>query len=102
MEEVTVKRNFGQGLSNCINGLRKTPLPLVRTVLKASISVLISLILVLVHKTRVVIGPASTMVTLGTLLYFPVKPVGKCLAYEYFNITAILIMYCRHPIQGKQ
>lgn len=76
MEEVTVKRNFGQRFSNYLNGLRKTPLPLVRTVLKASISVLISLILVLVDKTRLVIGPACTMATLGTLLYFPVKPVG--------------------------
>lgn len=53
------------------------PLPQIRTTLKATIATLISLIFVLNNNTRASIGTASTLVTLGTLLYFPVKPIGK-------------------------
>ncbi|KAL9550742.1 hypothetical protein MBANPS3_004592 [Mucor bainieri] len=52
------------------------PLPQIRTTLKATIATLVSLIFVLNNNTRASIGTASTLVTLGTLLYFPVKPIG--------------------------
>ncbi|KAL7310317.1 hypothetical protein PS15m_009833 [Mucor circinelloides] len=52
------------------------PLPQIRTTLKATIATLISLIFVLNNNTRASIGTASTLVTLGTLLYFPVKPIA--------------------------
>ncbi|KAG2191099.1 hypothetical protein INT46_005740 [Mucor plumbeus] len=55
---------------------RIPPLPAIRTTLKATFATLISLIFVLVNDTRSTIGTASTLVTLGTLLYFPVKPIG--------------------------
>lgn len=65
--------------------MQHIPLPILRKVLKASIAMLISLILVLVNKTRLMIGPASTLATLGVLLYFPTRPVGTYLTV--MNIT---------------
>lgn len=68
--------SFKKKLDNCYHEIRNIPLPVIRSVLKASVAVLISIILVLVDKTRFAIGPACTLTTLGTLLYCPVKPMG--------------------------
>lgn len=78
-EEKTTDIKFSNVKSKCISlttRIKNTPLPLIRKVLKASIALLVSLILVLVNNTRVILGPANTLVTLGVLLYFPVRPVG--------------------------
>lgn len=52
------------------------PLPLIRAIIKASISILISTIFVFDSTCRKWIGSASILVPIGTLLYFPVRPLG--------------------------
>ncbi|KAI7897491.1 uncharacterized protein BX663DRAFT_528139 [Cokeromyces recurvatus] len=56
---------------------RMPPLPLIRTILKASIAILIALLFVFVDNCRNAIGTASILVPIGTLLHFPIQPLGK-------------------------
>jgi hypothetical protein len=62
--------------SSIWNKIRNVPLPLLRTVLKASIAISVTLILVLANKSRLLIGPAATLSAIATLIYLPVRPVG--------------------------
>lgn len=69
--EVT-KKSFGERLKAKI-----PPLPLLRTIVKASIAILIALIFVLVDQTRNAVGSGNILVVIGTILSFPVRPLGK-------------------------
>ena len=63
------------------------PLPLVRIVVKAAISILIALLFVFEDNCRNAMGSASVLVPIGTLLYFPVRPIGNLKKKE-------IIVYC--------
>lgn len=71
-EPKAIKKPLGQRIRAMV-----PPYQLTRTVVKASIAVLISLLFVFEEQCRKAIGPASILVPIGTLLNFPVRPLGK-------------------------
>lgn len=81
-EQNTSKKPLGQRLMAMI-----PPYQLTRTIIKASISVVISLLFVFEDRCRNAIGAASILVPIGTLLYFPVRPLGLliCNMRIYFS-----------------
>ncbi|KAI8080209.1 uncharacterized protein B0P05DRAFT_540434 [Gilbertella persicaria] len=52
------------------------PFPLIRIIVKASIAILIGLLFVFEKNCRSAMGSASILVPIGTLLYFPIRPIG--------------------------
>jgi hypothetical protein len=66
------KKSFGQRLK-----AKLPPLPLARAIVKASIAVLISLLFVFEENCRIAAGAASILVPIGTILNFPIRPLGN-------------------------
>lgn len=58
------------------------PFPLMRTIVKASVAILISMIFVFVDQTRNAVGSGNILVVIGTLLSFPFRPIGKYFPYR--------------------
>lgn len=52
------------------------PVPLMRAMVKASFAVLIALIIAFVDTTRNAIGQGIILVPIGTILHFPIRPLG--------------------------
>lgn len=52
------------------------PIPLIRAVVKASFAVLIALIITFVDRSRNAIGQGIILVPIGTILHFPIRPLG--------------------------
>ncbi|KAL9557127.1 hypothetical protein MBANPS3_001545 [Mucor bainieri] len=55
------------------------PVPLMRAIVKASFAVLIALIIAFVDTTRNAIGQGIILVPIGTILHFPIRPLGMYL-----------------------
>jgi len=53
------------------------PVPLIRAIVKASFAVLIALVIAFVDTTRNAIGQGIILVPIGTILHFPIRPLGK-------------------------
>jgi hypothetical protein len=66
------KKSFGQRLY-----AKVPPYQLTRTIIKASIAILIALLFVFEENCRKAIGQAGILVPIGTLLYFPIRPIGN-------------------------
>lgn len=66
------KQSFGQRLY-----AKVPPYQLTRTIIKASISILIAMLFVFEENCRNAIGKAGILVPIGTLLYFPIRPIGN-------------------------
>lgn len=76
-EPLEAKKSFGHGLKTMI-----PPLPLSRAIVKASIAVLISLLFVFEENCRISTGAGSIMVPIGTILNFPIRPIGNvCIVF---------------------
>jgi hypothetical protein len=71
-EPLESKKSFGQRLKAKI-----PPLPLSRAIVKASIAVLISLLFVFEENCRTAAGAAGILVPIGTILNFPIRPLGN-------------------------
>lgn len=67
------KKTFSQRIKAKI-----PPLPLIRAIVKASFAVLIALIIAFVDTTRNAIGQGIILVPIGTILHFPIRPLGMC------------------------
>lgn len=52
------------------------PIPLIRAIIKASFAVLIALIITFVDRSRNAIGQGIILVPIGTILHFPIRPLG--------------------------
>ncbi|OAC98006.1 hypothetical protein MUCCIDRAFT_116091 [Mucor lusitanicus CBS 277.49] len=65
------KKTFSQRIKAKI-----PPLPLIRAIVKASFAVLIALIIAFVDTTRNAIGQGIILVPIGTILHFPIRPLG--------------------------
>ncbi|GAA5816474.1 hypothetical protein MFLAVUS_010003 [Mucor flavus] len=85
-EPKTIKKPLGQRIMAMI-----PPYQLTRTVVKASIAVLISLLFVFEEQCRKAIGPASILVPIGTLLNFPVRPLGVQIEASFQGLLGALI-----------
>lgn len=84
-EQDTSKKPLGQRLMAMI-----PPYQLTRTIIKASISILIALLFVFEERCRNAVGAAAILVPIGTLMYFPVRPLGRLLFYNYSSIVLFL------------
>ncbi|GAN01233.1 hypothetical protein MAM1_0005c00665 [Mucor ambiguus] len=67
------KKTFGERIK-----AKMPPVPLIRAIVKASFAVLIALIIAFVDTTRNAIGQGIILVPIGTILHFPIRPLGMC------------------------
>lgn len=78
------KKSLGQRLYAKI-----PPYQLTTIIVKASIAILIALLFVFEKNCRTAIGQAGILVPIGTLLYFPVRPIGNVVALGNLMQTLI-------------
>lgn len=80
------KKSFGQRLYAKI-----PPYQLTTIIVKASIAILIALLFVFEKNCRAAIGQAGILVPIGTLLYFPVRPIGVQLEASFQGLFGALL-----------
>lgn len=67
-----IKKSFGERLY-----AKVPPFQLTRTIIKASVGILIGLLFVFEKNCAKAVGPAGILVPIATLMYFPIRPLGK-------------------------
>lgn len=71
---IELKKTFSERIKAKI-----PPVPLIRAIVKASFAVLIALIITFVDRSRNAIGQGIILVPIGTILHFPIRPLGMCI-----------------------
>lgn len=81
---IPTKKTLGQRLY-----AKVPPFQLTRTIIKASIGILIGLLFVFEKNCSKAVGAAGILVPIATLMYFPIRPLGKRKAYYYSLVWGI-------------